>query len=211
MELEIKNNKAIVKNALNHAEFTNLKQIFYGYDIHWSYNDGIVNTDNKSDFQFVHLIFDHTKAAYGPIWDSMLPIIEKLTPSNIVRIKANLRTKTHEIETSDFHCDVWMPGALTAIYYVDTNNGYTEFKDGDKITSIENQLVVFPSNLPHQGTSCTDQNRRIVINFNFFPTTGLLSSSGDIDTAVNAITDPLLSDTDKEYHKYWSENMVGHK
>ncbi len=210
MELEIKNNKVIVHNALSEPEFNNIKEIFYGYDIHWSYNDGIVNTDNKSDFQFVHLIFDHTKAAYGPIWGSMLPIIEKITPSNIVRIKANLRTRTHKIENSDFHCDVWMPGALTAIYYVDTNNGYTEFKDGDKISSVANKLVVFRSNLPHQGTSCTDQNRRIVINFNFMPTTGLLHSNGNIDTAVNAITDPLISDTDKEYQKHWSEKMKGY-
>ena len=207
MELEIKNNKVIVQNALNDGEFSNLKHIFYGYDIPWSYNDGIVNTENTSDFQFVHLVFDHSKAGYGPMWDSIIPILEKLTPSNVVRIKANLRPRTHEIETSDFHCDVWMPGALTAIYYLDTNNGYTEFQDGDKITSVENQLVVFPSNLPHQGTSCTDQNRRIVINFNFFPTTGLLNASGNIDSSVNAITDPLLSDTDKEYHKHWSKPM----
>ena len=44
-------------------------------------------------------------------------------------------------------------------------------------------------------------------DFNFFPTTGLLNASGNIDSSVNAITDPLLSDTDKEYHKHWSKPM----
>ena len=208
MELEIKNNKVIVQNALNDGEFSNIRHIFYGYDIPWSYNDGIVNTEDMSDFQFVHLVFDHSKAGYGPIWDSIVPILEKLTPSNVVRIKANLRPRTGDIEASGFHCDVWMPGALTAIYYLDTNNGYTEFKDGDKIASVENQLVVFPSNLPHLGTSCTDQNRRVIINFNFFPTTGLLNAT-EINPSVNPITDPLLSDTDKEYHRHWAKPMKG--
>ena len=56
----------------------------------------------------------------------------------------------------------------TAIYYVNTNNGYTEFEDGSRVESIENRLVTFPSYMKHTGTTCTDQKRRIVINFNYY-------------------------------------------
>ena len=55
----------------------------------------------------------------------------------------------------------------TAIFYVNSNNGYTVFENGLKVDSQENRLVVFNSDLLHAGTTCTDQKIRCVINFNF--------------------------------------------
>ena len=56
----------------------------------------------------------------------------------------------------------------TAIFYLNSNNGYTEFEDGTKVESVANRFVSFPSTLKHRGTSCTDENVRVVINFNYF-------------------------------------------
>ena len=56
----------------------------------------------------------------------------------------------------------------TAIFYINTNNGYTEFEDGTRVESVANRIVNFPANLKHRGTRCTDQKIRIVINFNYF-------------------------------------------
>ena len=55
----------------------------------------------------------------------------------------------------------------TSIYYVNTNNGYTKFKKGGKVKSVENRMVIFDSDDWHQGFTCTDQQRRVLINFNF--------------------------------------------
>ena len=38
---------------------------------------------------------------------------------------------------------------------------------GKKIKSEENKYVEFDSSLKHTGTTCTDQKRRVVINFNY--------------------------------------------
>jgi len=57
----------------------------------------------------------------------------------------------------------------TAIFYINTNNGWTNFKNGDKVESVENRLVIFDSNLEHEGVTCTDEIRRLVINFNYVP------------------------------------------
>ena len=62
-----------------------------------------------------------------------------------------------------------VPGSLTAIFYINTNNGYTYFEDGQKIESIENRMVMFPSNIPHAGATCTDEDRRVVLNLNYLP------------------------------------------
>ena len=51
---------------------------------------------------------------------------------------------------------------------MNTNDGFTEFKNGDIIESIANRMVIFDSSLEHTGTSCTNKKRRIVLNFNYF-------------------------------------------
>ena len=55
----------------------------------------------------------------------------------------------------------------TAIFYLNTNNGFTEFKDGDIINSVRNRLIMFPANTSHRAVGQSDVNQRIVLNFNF--------------------------------------------
>ena len=59
------------------------------------------------------------------------------------------------------------PPITTAILYLNSNNGWTEFKKGGKVKSVENRIVIFDSNLEHQGVTCTDELQRVVLNFNY--------------------------------------------
>ena len=52
----------------------------------------------------------------------------------------------------------------TAIYYVNTNNGYTVFKN-KKIKSEANKIIIFNGNTKHKVKYQTDRDTRIVINF----------------------------------------------
>ena len=65
------------------------------------------------------------------------------------------------------------PGELhanltTAIFYMNTNNGYTLLETEEKIESVENRLVVFPCDMLHTGVSQTDTKIRVTLNLNFF-------------------------------------------
>ena len=56
----------------------------------------------------------------------------------------------------------------TAIFYLNTCNGYTKFrKSGKKIKTVANRMVIFDSNLEHAAFSQTDEKVRVVINFNY--------------------------------------------
>ena len=57
---------------------------------------------------------------------------------------------------------------LVAIYYLNTCDGYTYFKGGTKVESIANRIIIFPSEVWHGGTSVTNADRRVVINFNYY-------------------------------------------
>ena len=58
------------------------------------------------------------------------------------------------------------PKSKTAIYYVNTNNGYTIFKN-KKIRSEANKMIVFNGDTMHKVKYQTEKDARIVINFRY--------------------------------------------
>ena len=163
----------IEDNFLGQKEFDELQALMMGYDFAWYYNSEIVSGDKKDKFQFTHMFY-HNYAPQSELCENLAPILEIMNPISLSRIKANLLTKTPTIVENKFHID--MDGMseeklkqwTTSIFYVNTNNGYTKFEDGTIVESVANRMVTFPANLKHTGTSCTDEKRRIVINFNYF-------------------------------------------
>ena len=53
------------------------------------------------------------------------------------------------------------------ILYMNTNNGFTKFEDGTVIESVANRFVTFPNHTEHTGTTTSDSDYRLVINFNY--------------------------------------------
>lgn len=98
--------------------------------------------------------------------------IEKLIgKNNLYRIKANLYTNQgNQIEYGK-HIDILTDEFFwTAIYNVNTCNGYTVFDDKDKninekLLSVKNQLILFDGRIQHYAVTQDDTNERIVINF----------------------------------------------
>ena len=98
----------------------------------------------------------------------LLPIIEKLKCKSLIKIKINSTNYSTKLFEGSYHTDTKYD-CTTAVYYLNTNNGYTKFKKNNKIIkSIENRMVIFNSNLEHLGTNTTNTKRRLVLNFNYF-------------------------------------------
>lgn len=166
----------VIDNALPQETFLDIKNNMLKSDFPWYYRsvkvasgmkqDNQYNSYNKYNFQFVHVFYKHFKPRSEYV--SLLnPILDILHPASIIRIKANLTTRAPEVFQYNFHQDLQKFSGKTAIFYVNSNDGYTAFENGQKIDSIENRLVIFDSPVYHAGTSCTNRNVRCVINFNF--------------------------------------------
>ena len=163
----------IEDDFLEQKNFDTLRTIMMGSNLAWFFNDCIVSKDDILRFQFTHSFFldCNRNSEYFPILN---PILSKIQPISIWRIKANLRTRTSDIFESTFHVDMQelseekLKQWTTSIFYINTNNGYTKFEDGSIVESVANRMVTFPSNMKHTGTSCTDEKIRGVINFNYF-------------------------------------------
>jgi len=173
MEQQIKNNKITIKNVLSDEHFKQLTDIIMSDKFPWFYQNHVVhshqsNTEEKYQIQFVHKFHESSNIVTGPeLWNMLFPIFAVLQPHTFLRVKANNIPGQNEIVTHGMHCDVSVPLSYTAIFYCNTNNGYTEFKDGDKVFSEANSMVIFPSYMEHTGSTCTDTRCRVNININF--------------------------------------------
>ena len=119
------------------------------------------------DFCVCHIIYNIIK-----------PIFATLNPIGIHRVKFNATPRTAKIKEKPLHYDVTgqedadgnytnIPNFNICVLYMNDNNGYTYFEDGQRVESKENRAVLFPSNLPHAGTSCTDTDLRVVLNIDY--------------------------------------------
>jgi hypothetical protein len=164
----------VYDNFLDKKNFLELKENLYSGYFPWYYFPSIDYLPTDSDFvdyeqnfQFQHFFYDKclVKSDKFFVLDALL---QKINPTAIIRIKANLLTRTEKIIQNKFHCDFSNKLSKTAIFYVNTNNGKTIFSNGEKIDSVENRLIVFDCDVLHTGTTCTNEKTRCVINLNFY-------------------------------------------
>lgn len=162
----------IFDNCVPVNHLRHMQSIMLNDSFPWFFNNTKVGFDLPAeqehyDCQFVHLFYKNLAPSsnYG---DLIEPILDVLRPSAIVRIKANLTTCADAIYKYPPHVDLFDFDGKTAIFYLNSNNGYTEFETGEKVDSVENRLVVFDANTQHSGTTHTNGKARVVINFNYY-------------------------------------------
>ena len=164
-------------NFFQPYKFNKIKTLMCGKSFPWFFNDGVNALAEPHNFQFTHLLciddgINQTRESL--MWENFRDIfMARMKIKKVYRIKANLTTKTVFHKGAGYHLDYNKnehPGNLiTSILYMNTNNGYTKFKKGGKVKSVANRMVTFDSNLEHDGYTCTNEERRIVVNFNYIP------------------------------------------
>lgn len=159
-------------NFLSEENFLEIQKTLLSDNFPW-YLGEIVPFELSScqrldNVQLWHGFYD----GFMPISDYCLPLmnyfVDILQPKALIKIKANLTMKTNDIIEHGYHIDLPYPdGFKTAVFYLNTNDGYTKFSNGFKVESIRNRFVEFDGSTPHTGTTCTDSQFRAVINFNY--------------------------------------------
>jgi len=159
-------------------------------DFPWFFNDH-TNFLGDGKGRFVHLFYSQNmpKSNYLNI---LQPLFDKFYMQSLIRVKANLTTKKPVGEDAgEYHVDInYLTCGIcgekectqhlnlakksvtdqftNVVYYLNSNNGYTEFEDGKKVTSVRNSMVVFSNRLRHRAVEHTDGDyQRVVLNMNF--------------------------------------------
>ena len=156
----------IKDNFLPEKEFKEIQKILLGHDIPWFYND-CVSDINKDDYYFTHMFYREPGILSNgfKIFENFL---KKINCNSIMRIKANLYLQTLKPIKHNFHKDYDFKHK-GCLLFINDNNGVTTFKESNKkVKSEANRVVFFNPSIEHCSSTCTDQKRRITVNFNYF-------------------------------------------
>jgi len=167
-------NYEIVDNFLSDEEFQNLKNfIIFSGNLEWYTRLGVSNKGNNDGFFLTHIFYNKFKPVSDK-FEILFPLLRKIDPLSLIRIKSNFYPTTPKIIHHDFHVD-FLSHSDTPIsckgclFYLNTNNGKTIFDDGTEIESVENRALFFDPAIYHKSTTCTDDIvGRFNINFNYF-------------------------------------------
>jgi len=159
----------VIDDFLSIKELENLNKVLLAKGFPWFFVEGKSFNDD-GDFQLCH-IFAELGRVKSNFYKINFPILNKLNADKIIRIKANATFKKNKNEQTPMHVDHILKNNekfKTGVFYCNTNNGSTLFQNGKRIYSKENRMVIFDGHQKHCGVDCTDENVRVVINFNFF-------------------------------------------
>jgi hypothetical protein len=158
----------VIDNFLPQDIFEVIKNHFMGHILPWYYQSSVATLDSEKDppFYFTHALFVDYKAN-SDAFNLIFPLIQKIEPKALIRIKANLYPNSPSIIEHDWHTD-FPSEHKAAIFYINTNNGFTILEDGTKIQSVANRLLKFDGSKLHKSTTCTDEKVRVNIGFNYF-------------------------------------------
>ena len=162
----------IFDDYLDREIFLSIRSALEGPDFPWEpsaiLKDPPADLDPAYNQQEVHGFFlkNAKRQFVSRQFGIIRPLIEKLAPLDLIKVKLNRTSKKERHYEHAMHRDTQRPGATTAVFYLNTNDGYTAFDDGEKVHSVENRLVLFDAARTHTGAFCTDCDYRLVLNLN---------------------------------------------
>jgi|TARA_R110000796_G_scaffold22170_2_gene64544 hypothetical protein len=157
----------IIDNYLSKENHLILTSVLEETNFPWFFCNKVIGGEPKNLFnmQFHHTFYNDDKVN-SHFFNCIDPIIKKLKPLSLIRVKVNITPISHNLVKYETHVDQTFK-CKVGIYYVNDNNGYTII-EGKKIKSKKNRMVLFTSDIEHYGTNSTDCRNRMVINFNYF-------------------------------------------
>ena len=180
----MKKNIKIIDNFLDKIIFKRLQDFLLGNNCPWFLNKSKIDPSLKSNspikgyesndpHQFTHAFLRREHHTTWSNWtENIASLLDKINPRVWIRIKSNLSSIHSEHLVGGWHCDqhvndVAWKDTTTSIFYINTNNGYTLFENGKKVSCLENRLAIFPNNMMHTGVSQTDTKVKVTLNLNY--------------------------------------------
>lgn len=160
-------NYKIIDNFLSEMSHQKILNTLQDSNFPWYLQKQINHNQQDSiyNYYFAHTFYNNNNQNSNLfyLWEEL---IKKLNIKRLVRLKANLYFCTKDIIEHSKHIDYSEKGT-TSIYYVNTNNGYTNLDDKIKVKSIYNRFLKFDNNILHNSTTCSDKKYRITVVINY--------------------------------------------
>jgi hypothetical protein len=161
----------IIDNFLNEKEYSFILENLISKNFPWYISDMSDYPDDKNT-QLYH-IFYNNNIPYSDYFCKLQSIYDKLKIFSLYKVRL-IATMKFDGKNNLFHTDIENIKSKeldikTAIYYINTTDGGTEFEHNNKIVeSVSNRMVVFPYHLKHRTVKHkTGDDFRYVLNLNY--------------------------------------------
>ena len=158
----------VIDNFLEEDYFDRLVSLFEGKKIPCYFQREVnPNHDVAKDnlFYMTHMFYIDN-VPKSPHYDTLVPLLEKLGARGLLRVKANFYPNTEILHEHPMHTDYKFCHSA-AILSLNTCDGYTKLKDGTRIDSVTNRILLFDASEEHCSTTTTNIPARINININY--------------------------------------------
>ena len=162
----------VIDNFLDEETFKQMENVMVQTKFDWHYTEDITTHLGESNpyHYFCHNFYLHKTFETSQFFDICIPLLRKLEPTAILRIKGNMYINQGigVVEHSE-HKDYDF-SHMGALFSINTCDGYTKIGD-EKIPSVANRCIIFDPSVPHTSTSTSNQKYRMNINFNMIKLT----------------------------------------
>jgi len=116
-------------------------------------------------FYMTHMFYIQNSPT-GALYENLIPLLKKMEVRRLLRIKANFYPNTEILHEHPMHTDTDF-SHTGAILSLNTCDGYTKLRDGTKIDSVANRMLLFDASKEHCSTTTTNVPVRYNININY--------------------------------------------
>lgn len=165
----MKNNVLIKNNFLPADKFIFIENAVSSNEFPYYYQGRTTFSEEDGIALFTHRLFDIDQdGVLSNAYDLIMPCILKGLPDckKLLRAKVNLYINQNKQLISPWHKDFSCPHYV-ALLSINSNNGYTEFKDNKVYKSEKNTILLFSGSLEHRAAVQTDKDKRININIDY--------------------------------------------
>jgi hypothetical protein len=165
----------VIENFFDEDYFNILVALFTGKTneekIPWYFNSSVASyndDDGKNNLFYMTHVFYDLNVPRSPHYEKLFPLLQELGIADwgLIRLKANLYPNTERLHEHPMHTDFPFSHSA-AILSLNTCDGYTKLKDGTKIDSIANRVLLFDASEKHCSTTTTNIPARMNININY--------------------------------------------
>ena len=172
----MKSKYEVIDNFLDKEYFDSLVTLFTDKEkkgnsiMPWFFQSSISSPDKVEDklFYMTHMFYSNN-VPKSELFNELVPLLQKLGTRSLIRVKSNLFPNTHKLHEHPMHSDYEFSHS-GAILSLNTCDGYTKLKDGTKIDSVANRVLLFDASEEHCSTTTTNVHARFNININYFNT-----------------------------------------
>ena len=157
----------IKKNILKKDKIKEINNIILNDQFPWYLQKKINSLDKTGYGYFSHSLYLDNKIN-SRFYEMIIPeIIKSLNIKSLIRARLNLYPTTSKTVKHAYHIDYEFKH-ISAVYFLNTNNGFLFFKNPlKKVKPENNKCVIFDGNHFHCSSSCTDKSHRITLNLNY--------------------------------------------